>query len=78
MGGTSAFNGMLYTRGSRADYDTWRDMGHPEWSSEKLLPYFQKSETSLTHRDGKSFFRGEEGPSIVHLSNYDMTQIRIK
>ena len=47
LGGGSRINGMVYTRGSVADYDTWSAMGHPEWSYEKVLPYFVKGETAL-------------------------------
>jgi choline dehydrogenase-like flavoprotein len=59
MGGGSRINGMVYTRGSAADYDTWAASGHPEWSYEKVLPYFVKGETSLNHP--KSSYRGQSG-----------------
>ena len=59
LGGASRFNAMLYVRGLPADYDHWRDMGHPEWSYEKILPYFVKSETSLNQPS--SYFRGKQG-----------------
>jgi choline dehydrogenase-like flavoprotein len=59
MGGGSRINGMVYTRGSAADYDGWAASGHPEWSYEKVLPYFVKGETSLDHP--KSSYRGHSG-----------------
>lgn len=61
LGGTSRINGLLYTRGATADYDLWRALGtgHPEWSYEKLLPYFSKSETTLTNPN--SPYRGSTG-----------------
>ena len=59
LGGTSRLNGMLYTRGSCSDYNNWRDMGHPDWSYDALLPYFVKSERSLNQPP--SFFRGKLG-----------------
>ncbi|KAF7956579.1 hypothetical protein EAE96_003913 [Botrytis aclada] len=43
MGGGSRINSMVYTRGTAADYDSWAQLGHPDWSYDKLLPYFMKS-----------------------------------
>jgi len=56
LGGTSRINGMLYSRGPPADYDAWAEMGHPDWSYEKVLPYFVKGETTLSQP--KSNYRG--------------------
>ncbi|KAJ8059541.1 hypothetical protein OCU04_011197 [Sclerotinia nivalis] len=47
---------MIYTRGTKADYDAWAALGHPDWSYDKLLPYFVKSETSLDYQN--SFYHG--------------------
>jgi choline dehydrogenase len=59
LGGASRINAMLYTRGTVADYDAWRDLGHPEWGYEKILRYFVKGENTLT-RPGSSY-RGKSG-----------------
>lgn len=45
VGGGSVINGMAYTRGSAADYDTWATLGNDGWNWEKLFPYFKKSTT---------------------------------
>ncbi len=63
LGGGSRINGMLYNRGVPGDYDRW---GHPEWCYEKMLPYFLKSETSLSHPASR--VRGHTGKQIHHLS----------
>lgn len=45
VGGSSTVNGMAFDRGSRADYDAWRELGNIGWDWNHLLPYFQKSST---------------------------------
>lgn len=44
LGGCSSTNGMVYIRGQKEDYDHWAALGNTEWSYEKVLPYFKKSE----------------------------------
>ncbi|MCJ1247894.1 hypothetical protein MMC30_005109 [Trapelia coarctata] len=68
LGGTSRINAMVYTRGSVADYDAWSAMGHPEWSYEKVLPYFIKGESTLNRP--KSKYRGDSGPWINQAFTY--------
>ncbi|CAF5066145.1 unnamed protein product, partial [Rotaria sp. Silwood1] len=45
LGGCSAANGTLVTRGPKADYDRIADMGNPGWSWKEMLPFFKASET---------------------------------
>ncbi|KAF7918335.1 hypothetical protein EAE99_008931 [Botrytis elliptica] len=59
MGGGSRINSMVYTRGTAADYDSWAQLGHLEWSYDKLLSYFMKSETVVGSQ--KSKYRGTSG-----------------
>ena len=47
VGGGSVVNGMGYTRGSKADYDSWEALGNPGWGWEGLFPYFLKSTTFI-------------------------------
>jgi choline dehydrogenase len=58
LGGSSAINGMIYTRGNRFDYDQWAQLGLREWSYEKLLPYFKKFED---FEDGANEYHGAGG-----------------
>ncbi|MGW4032310.1 GMC family oxidoreductase [Streptomyces sp. NPDC004838] len=54
LGGTSSTNAMIYVRGSRADFDSWREeYGCAGWGFDELLPYFRTVERTLgveTHR----------------------------
>lgn len=38
VGGGSVINGMLFNRGSRADYDAWERLGNNGWGWEDLKP----------------------------------------
>jgi choline dehydrogenase-like flavoprotein len=62
LGGSSAINAMIYTRGHRADYDGWAALGNPGWSYDEALPYFLKSENNETLHDA---FHGQGGPLNV-------------
>lgn len=42
VGGSTAVNGMFMPRGSRGDYDIWRDLGNYGWGFDDILPYFKK------------------------------------
>ncbi|KAI9708737.1 MAG: hypothetical protein M1820_003692 [Bogoriella megaspora] len=46
LGGSSAQNWMLYTRGSDADFDNWAALvDDTSWSADKLRKYFRKHQT---------------------------------
>lgn len=62
VGGTSAINGMIYSRGLPLDYDTWAQQGCNGWSFNELLPYFKRIECTEI---GLDEFRGRTGPVKV-------------
>ena len=39
LGGGSAINWMVYTRGQRSDFDSWKTEG---WSADELIPFLNK------------------------------------
>jgi choline dehydrogenase-like flavoprotein len=42
VGGGSILNGIVTTRGARADYDAWEALRNPGWGWQDMLPYFKK------------------------------------
>lgn len=68
LGGGSSVNGMIYIRGSAADYDSWAQDGVDGWSWEDVLPFFQKSETNSR---GASDIHGDSGPlSVIDMQTH--------
>jgi choline dehydrogenase len=62
LGGSSSINGLLYVRGQREDYDSWRDAGNPGWGYDEILPYFRKAENQARGADP---WHGTGGPLEV-------------
>lgn len=63
VGGSSSINAMIYIRGSRLDYNTWRDeYGCDGWGYTDLLPYFLRAERNSR---GASQYHGDAGPLSV-------------
>jgi len=62
IGGGSSINGQAMQRGFPDDFDHWSALGNEEWSYDKVLPFFRKSETDQDIRDD---YHGTEGPMPV-------------
>ena len=63
LGGSSSINAMIYIRGNRHDYDSWRDdYGCEGWGYTDLLPYFLRAENNVR---GASVYHGAAGPLSV-------------
>ena len=59
---------MVYIRGSRSDYDSWRDdHGCDGWGYDDLLPYFRRAEDQ---QHGASAYHGAGGPLRVEDPRY--------
>ena len=68
LGGSSAINAMIYIRGNRLDYDTWREeYGCTGWGYRELFPYFLRAEDNA--RD-PSPYHGKGGPLSVQDLRY--------
>lgn len=68
LGGSSAINAMIYTRGHRWDYDHWAELGCTGWSFDEVLPFFKKAECNEEFGDP---WHGREGPLPVSRSRTD-------
>jgi choline dehydrogenase-like flavoprotein len=58
LGGCSAINAMIYMRGQREDYDSWRQMGLEGWGWDDVRPIFRRQ---LDHYLGESEHHGAGG-----------------
>lgn len=64
LGGSSSINGMVYNRGSAADYDAMAQLGNPGWGWDDILPIFRRIEN---HQLGANDMRGSGGPLDVSI-----------
>ena len=63
IGGGSSINGQAMQRGFPEDFDSWAALSNDEWSYDKVLPYFRKSEHDLDIQD--NYCHGSHGPMPV-------------
>ncbi|KAK7441391.1 hypothetical protein VKT23_016639 [Stygiomarasmius scandens] len=81
LGGSSAINGMFYSRGTTEDLDRFAKItGDDGWSWDSMLPYFIKSETLVPPADNSNItgrviprFHGTEGPLAVSLPGFSQS-----
>jgi len=59
LGGSSAINAQIYTRGHPLDYDEWAELGCTGWGWRDVLPYFLRAEDNTR---GASALHGVGGP----------------
>jgi choline dehydrogenase len=64
LGGSSSINAMVWIRGQREDFDSWRDAGNPGWGFDDLLPVFKAIEDNEAGADD---WRGRGGP--IHVTD---------
>lgn len=59
LGGSSAFNGMIYVRGAQQDFDTWAYLGNVGWDYQSVLPHFKRFEQFADDNDEVHGVAGE-------------------
>ncbi len=68
LGGSSSINAMIYIRGNRRDFQTWRDEhGCAGWGYDDLMPYFRRAEDNSR---GANAYHGTGGPLAVTDPRY--------
>jgi choline dehydrogenase len=72
LGGSSSLNGMIWVRGTRADWDGWAELGCEGWSWDDVLPIFRRIED---FDRGASELHGVGGPVHV-ISDYEPAPIQ--
>jgi choline dehydrogenase len=72
LGGSSSLNGMIWVRGTRADWDGWAELGCEGWSWDDVLPVFRRIED---FDRGASELHGEGGPVRV-ISDYEPAPVQ--
>ncbi|KAF2996170.1 hypothetical protein E8E14_003543 [Neopestalotiopsis sp. 37M] len=84
VAGATIMNGMIWTRGTQADYDAWETLGNDGWGWDDMQPYFQKVEkftNNLASAEGlevnltpDSSIYGQSGAVQVGYSGYYYSQ----
>jgi choline dehydrogenase len=63
LGGSSAINASLHTRGHRDSYDAWAVAGATGWDYASMLPFLKRAEHAVGVGDPRD--RGVDGPVTV-------------
>jgi len=68
LGGSSSINAMIYIRGHRHDFQSWKaEHGCAGWGYDDLMPYFRRAEDNSR---GASAYHGAGGPLTVSDPKY--------
>lgn len=76
LGGTSVVNYLVYTRGSKHDYDEWESLGNSGWSYTDVLPYFIKSENCTKCNGIDEKYHGQNGYLNVENPGYESPTVQ--
>jgi choline dehydrogenase len=67
LGGGSSINGMLYMRGYKSDFESWKRHGIQGWEWEDVLRAYKSFER---HEDGETEMHGGSGPLDISRISY--------
>lgn len=70
LGGSSSLNAMLYARGNKKDFDIWEQLGNSDWSYDKILKYFKKSEDMRIPEYINDPYHGKNGYLSIEYFRY--------
>ncbi|KAJ7693421.1 alcohol oxidase [Mycena rosella] len=75
LGGSSSVNYMVYTRGSKEDFDRFSKVsGDSGWSWDKLVPYMQKNERFVGASDHHNI-NGQYNPAVHGFSGINSVSL---
>lgn len=66
LGGSTAVNGMMWTRGAKGDFDSLVSLGNPGWEWDRVLDAYRSMEN---HELGASELRGDAGAYGVSVAS---------
>ncbi|UNU44784.1 glucose-methanol-choline oxidoreductase [Sphingopyxis sp. YF1] len=77
LGGSSAINGMIWSRGEPADYDEWEKLGCTGWNGAAMTEAFRRLED---HGLGASAMRGAGGPVGIapKIHSYPLAETMVR
>lgn len=71
VGGSSAINFMIHTRGNRRNYDHWEGKGNPGWGYEDVLPYFlELEEMAIPQIANNTEYHSTQGDVTISYASY--------
>ncbi|KAI8072215.1 uncharacterized protein B0P05DRAFT_588900 [Gilbertella persicaria] len=84
LGGGSAINGLVWTRGALKDYDAWEELGNPGWNGNELFKYFKKVEKFTPPTPAQAEYgatsvkniHGTNGHVDISFTNFEFPQSR--
>jgi choline dehydrogenase len=68
LGGSSSINAMVYVRGAKEDFETWKAAGHRNWGWDDVLPAYRALEDNEA---GSDPYRGSGGPLFISANTQD-------
>nr|BBP86354.1 FAD dependent glucose dehydrogenase [synthetic construct] len=82
LGGGSAVNGLVWTRGALKDFDAWEELGNPGWNGNNLFKYFKKVEKFTPPTPAQAAYgatyqkniHGTSGLIDVSFTNFEFPQ----
>ncbi|GIY12801.1 glucose dehydrogenase [Caerostris darwini] len=71
LGGSSLFNGLIFSRGNPKNYDDWAAQGASGWSFREVWPYFLKQASNWDLDFVANGYHSVGGPATVQRPRYD-------
>lgn len=73
LGGASRVNNEVYTRGTKGDYEGWKEMGCEGWGWKDVEPYFRKMERVVGEdvKGAEERGRGTQGQWVMKSFGYE-------